>query len=109
MSGRIDRIDLARDEEGKAYLRVIDYKSNFSLAEIFYGYHFNSLPIWIALTFSRQCLKSCLPAGMFYFRIYAPLVNVQNRITEDGRQRTAETFQDERPLVWRNPKWTPDG
>ena len=49
MSGRIDRIDLARDEEGKAYLRVIDYKSgavNFSLAEIFYGYHFN-LTIWI--------------------------------------------------------------
>jgi len=88
MVGRIDRVDLARDEEGKAYLRVIDYKSglvNLSIPEIFYGLSLQLLTyLDILLTTSPQWLKeAAFPAGIFYFRIYAPFINAQGKLTGD--------------------------
>lgn len=88
MAGRIDRIDLARDKEGKAYLRIIDYKSgpaNLLLTEVFYGL---SLQLFayldIILSASPQWLKEdALPAGIFYFRVHAPLINAEGGLSKE--------------------------
>ncbi len=86
--GRIDRIDLARDEQGRAYLRVIDYKSgavDLVLAELFFGFSLQLLTyLDIALASSPQWLKEeTLPAGIFYFRIYAPFVEAKKGLSPE--------------------------
>lgn len=86
--GRIDRIDLARDGEGRAYLRVIDYKSGdlkLHPAELYHGLSLQLLTYFdIALAASPKWLKEdILPAGIFYFRIHAPLVDAKNILTSE--------------------------
>lgn len=88
MVGRIDRIDLARDKEGKAYLRIIDYKSgpaNLLLSEIFYGLSLQLIAyLDIILSASPQWLQEdALPAGIFYFRVHAPLINAEGRLSRE--------------------------
>ena len=81
MAGRIDRVDLARDDEGKAYLRVIDYKSgrtDLKLPDIYYGLSMQMLVyLDVLLTHALKWLQEeALPAGMLYFRVHTPLINL---------------------------------
>ena len=81
MAGRIDRVDLARDDEGKAYLRVIDYKSgrtDLKLSDIYYGLSMQMLVyLDVLLTHALKWLQEeALPAGMLYFRVHTPLINL---------------------------------
>ncbi len=78
LHGKIDRYDLCRNE-GKWYLRVVDYKSGtkkFDLAELYYGLQVQ-LEVYLAAAM-RQATEehgaAPCPAGMFYFHIEDPFL-----------------------------------
>jgi ATP-dependent helicase/nuclease subunit B len=80
LHGRIDRVDLAKSKDGKAYVSIIDYKSGKIELDLLKVYHGLSLQIFIyldvILTHSPVWLgEKVLPAGVFYFHIHAPLLN----------------------------------
>lgn len=82
--GRIDRVDLARGDEGDTYLRVIDYKSGDSklnLAEVYHGISLQMLAYMdVVINSAREWLgEEALPAAMLYFRVHAPLIK-SNRV-----------------------------
>ncbi|MCZ8518708.1 MULTISPECIES: helicase-exonuclease AddAB subunit AddB [Paenibacillus] len=85
LRGRIDRIDRADTDKG-TLLRVIDYKSSaktLNMAEVYYGLSLQMLtyldvilthaPIWLG--------KEAEPAGVLYFHVHNPLLNVKNGLT----------------------------
>ena len=81
LQGRIDRIDVCR-EDGKTYVRVIDYKSGntrFDLTSIYYGLQ---LQLVVYLNAAMDALKAgkegdVHPAGMFYYHIEDPLLDYE--------------------------------
>lgn len=78
LHGRIDRIDTWR-EGGKEYLRVVDYKSSKSEqkldgARLYWGLQ-QQLPLYLAA--AMRAMPHAEPAGMFYFRIDDPLVDLR--------------------------------
>lgn len=78
LQGRIDRIDVCR-QEGRTYVRIIDYKSGntkFDLTSIYYGLQ---LQLVVYLNAAMDKLtgtgeKEVHPAGMFYYHIEDPLL-----------------------------------
>lgn len=80
LAGRIDRVDVAHDKEGQAYLCVIDYKSGrtqLKLPEIYFGLSLQVLTyLDIVLTNALTWLgEEALPAGVLYFRVHTPLIS----------------------------------
>lgn len=78
LAGRIDRIDLAYGQAGP-YLRVIDYKSNYtqlSLSDIYYGLKLQLLAYLDIVLACSELLagQQAKPAGMLYFSIKDPLI-----------------------------------
>ena len=78
LHGKIDRYDLCQNE-GKWYLRVIDYKSGtkkFDLAELYYGLQVQ-LEVYLSAAL-RQAAgehgEMPHPAGMFYFHVEDPFL-----------------------------------
>ena len=80
LTGRIDRIDKYKSE-GNLYIRIIDYKSGekeFRLSDVF-----NKLSLQLAVYLTAACDGSkqflgekAMPAGMFYFRLLDPVLEV---------------------------------
>ncbi len=93
--GRIDRVDGARSAADNLYLRVIDYKSgatDLSLVEVFHGLSLQLLLyLDAALTNAALLFQSpvnpdaaIMPAGMFYFRVFDPLLRSSGPCTPDN-------------------------
>ena len=89
--GRIDRLDVACSDTGSIYLRIIDYKSgtaDLNLVEVLHGLSLQLL-IYLdaALTHAAMLLQlrelSVYPAGIFYFRVYDPLLRSSGPLTPD--------------------------
>ncbi|PZE22711.1 helicase-exonuclease AddAB subunit AddB [Paenibacillus xerothermodurans] len=85
--GRIDRVDRADTEQG-TLLRVIDYKSSATalhLAEVFYGLSLQMLTyLDVILTHSKAWLGTeAQPAGVLYFHVHNPLLQLKNRISAE--------------------------
>ncbi|MFD0682679.1 MULTISPECIES: helicase-exonuclease AddAB subunit AddB [unclassified Paenibacillus] len=85
--GRIDRVDRADTDQG-TLLRVIDYKSSptaLHLAEVFYGLSLQMLTyLDVILTHSKEWLGTeAKPAGVLYFHVHNPLLQLKNRISAD--------------------------
>ena len=81
ITGKIDRIDTASNEEGK-YLRIIDYKSsakNIDLNEVYAGLQIQLLTYTDAIC--RE--EDIIPAGIFYFSLLEQIVTADKRIDED--------------------------
>ena len=81
ITGKIDRIDTAKGEDGK-YLRIIDYKSsakNIDLNEVYAG-----LQIQL-LTYTDAIVKQedIMPAGIFYFSLLEQMVKAEKRVSEE--------------------------
>ena len=81
ITGKIDRLDTAEDEEGK-YLRIIDYKSsakNIDLNEVYAG-----LQIQL-LTYTDAICKEedIMPAGIFYFSLLEQMIKADKKISDD--------------------------
>lgn len=84
LHGVIDRLDTLT-EEGKEYLRIIDYKSgNMRLVpeELYEG---SQLQLMIYLQAALNSYPEAVPAGAFYQRLDDPLAN-----TDDGEKAGAE-------------------
>jgi len=79
LRGRIDRIDVCRDE-GRTYVRVIDYKSGstrFDLTSIYYGLQLQ-LVVYLNAAMDMETRKQAgevHPAGMFYYHIEDPMLD----------------------------------
>jgi ATP-dependent helicase/nuclease subunit B len=78
LTGRIDRVDLARGEAG-GYFRVIDYKSSIqklSLEEIYYGLKLQLLTYLEVILENAEILggHQAIPAGLLYFPVKDPLI-----------------------------------
>jgi len=72
--GIIDRVDISKDE-GKEYIKIVDYKSGnkeFSMEEMYYGLSMQ-LAVYMAAVL-RDRPENAIPAGMFYYRLADPIV-----------------------------------
>ncbi len=88
LQGRIDRIDIAQDEE-KVYVKVIDYKSGrrrFDLAALYYGLQLQLVVYMNAaqeVEEKRHRDKEIVPAALLYYRIDDPSVDTPVELTEE--------------------------
>ncbi|BBN98436.1 helicase-exonuclease AddAB subunit AddB [Sporolactobacillus terrae] len=90
--GRIDRIDQATDEHGRLLLRIIDYKSSaksLDLSELYYGLALQMLTyLDVVITHSKEWLGTqAEPAGVLYFHVHNPLLNVNEKLPQDRLER----------------------
>lgn len=85
--GRIDRVDAAQSDEG-LILRVLDYKSSskaLKLEEVIQGLSLQMLTyLDVLMTHGEGWLKQKVtPAGVLYFHVHNPLLQVKNSIGPD--------------------------
>lgn len=81
ITGKIDRIDLAKGKDGK-YIRIIDYKSsikNIDLNEFAYGLQIQLLTYLDAVT----KLEDVIPAGVLYFNLIDPIIKANKNMTDE--------------------------
>ena len=81
ITGKIDRIDTANEEDGK-YLRIIDYKSsskNIDLNEVYAGLQIQLLTYMDAICNEEDII----PAGIFYFSLLEQMIKADKKITEE--------------------------
>lgn len=80
--GKIDRIDTAKNEDGK-YLRIIDYKSsikNIDLNEVYAG-----LQIQLLTYLDAACKEEDLmPAGILYFSMLEQMIKADKRMDQEA-------------------------
>lgn len=88
LRGRIDRIDVAEDQD-KVYVKVIDYKSGnrqFDLAALYYGLQLQLVVYMNAameLEAKRHPDKEIVPAALLYYRIDDPTVETPTELTQE--------------------------
>lgn len=81
LTGKIDRIDIAQNEDGK-FIRIIDYKSSvkkINLNETMAGVQIQLLTYIDALS---QKLEAS-PAGVFYFNLIDPIIKENKNFTDE--------------------------
>lgn len=81
VTGKIDRIDIAKDENGK-YLRIIDYKSSaksIDFGEVLAGLQIQLLTYLDAAT----SLEEAIPAGVFYFGLMDTVLKAKKNKTDE--------------------------
>lgn len=89
LEGRIDRIDVCR-QDGKTYVRVIDYKSGntrFDLTSIYYGLQLQ-LVVYLNAAMEKLAAEKgqkVHPAGMFYYHIEDPLLEYEESEAPEQR------------------------
>lgn len=74
LTGKIDRIDILRDED-KTYLKITDYKSSqkdFNTEDIYSGVQLQ-LIIYLNALMQRGDFENPQPGGLFYFKMDDPL------------------------------------
>ncbi len=77
--GKIDRVDTCTDD-GKTYVKVIDYKTGSKAFDLISLYHGLQLQLMVymngAVELEKERHPDCevVPAGVFYYRIKEPLV-----------------------------------
>lgn len=88
LQGRIDRIDVAEDEE-HVYVKVIDYKSgdhHFDLAALYYGLQLQ-LVVYMNAAMEVEARKhpgkEVVPAALLYYHIDDPTVETPVELTEE--------------------------
>lgn len=95
ITGKIDRIDLAKDETGK-YIRIIDYKSSakdINLNEVLAG-----LQLQLITYLDAVCQEQdVIPAGVLYFGLTEPKLdkvkNAKNIAAEEIEEKIREHFR----------------
>lgn len=81
ITGKIDRIDLAKTKEGN-YIRIIDYKSsvkNIDLNEVVAG-----LQIQLLTYLDAACnIEEMMPAGVLYYSLIDPILKTDKKIDKE--------------------------
>lgn len=92
ITGKIDRIDLAKGKDGK-YIRIIDYKSsvkNIDLNEFIAGLQIQLLTYLDAVT----KIEDVIPAGVLYFNLIDPIIKADKSMTnEEIEQEIKKQFK----------------
>lgn len=87
IEGRIDRVDLLRQDDA-TYINVVDYKSgnsSFSLDDLYYGLKLQ-LPLYLDAALS--CFEGEVkPSGIFYFSIDDPLIDSGSKIVAEVEKK----------------------
>ena len=90
LRGKVDRLDVL-EEEGKKYLRIIDYKTGsteFDLDSIVNGVQLQ-LVVYMNAVCGQEAGKdskcSVIPAGIFYYNIDDPVIEAES-FTECGKE-----------------------
>ena len=79
--GKIDRIDIAKDENNK-YIRIIDYKS--SIKDIDYTNIYAGLQLQLITYLDAMCkIEDFIPAGILYFNLLEQMINSEKKMTEE--------------------------
>lgn len=81
ITGKIDRIDLAKNKDGK-YVRIIDYKSsikNIDLNEFVAGLQIQLLTYLDAVT----KIEDVIPAGVLYFNLLDPIIKAEKNMSDE--------------------------
>ncbi len=79
--GKIDRIDIAKDENNK-YIRIIDYKS--SIKDIDYTNIYAGLQLQLITYLDAMCkIEDFIPAGILYFNLLEQIINSDKKITDE--------------------------
>lgn len=92
LKGRIDRLDTCV-EDGKVYVKVIDYKSgttSFDLLKIYHGLQLQLVVYMNAameLQKKEHVKKEVIPGGLFYYHIDDPVIEVTEEISEAEIQK----------------------
>lgn len=88
LQGRIDRIDIAEDEE-KIYVKVIDYKSGnrqFDLAALYYGLQLQLVVYMNAameIEAEKHPGKQVVPAALLYYHMEDPTVETPVELSDE--------------------------
>ncbi len=85
LTGKIDRVDIAENEDGK-FVRIIDYKSsvkNIELNEVMFGMQLQ------LITYLDEIVskKRMIPAGTLYFNLTETIIPEANRKTAEEIER----------------------
>ena len=92
LAGRIDRVDICEDE-GRLYVKVIDYKSGdtkFDLIKLYNGLQLQLVVYMNAameLEKKKHPKKEVIPGGLFYYHIDDPVIEVMGDISEEEVQQ----------------------
>lgn len=85
--GRIDRVDILKDE-GKMYVKVVDYKSGSTQFDLIKLYEGTQLQLVVYLNAAIDRKKNLhpevevLPAGLLYYHIDEPTIEVSAELSE---------------------------
>lgn len=83
--GRIDRIDTCEKDEG-VYVKVIDYKSSQKEMDLSSVYEGSQLQLIVYLNAAveneRNKGKNAIPAGVFYYHIDDPVIEINGKTSE---------------------------
>lgn len=91
ITGKIDRIDIAENENGK-YIRIIDYKSsikNIDLNEVMFGLQLQLITYLDEVTTK----KDFMPAGILYFNLIDPIINSASKTQEEIAEEIKKSFK----------------
>lgn len=97
LKGKIDRVDLAEDEE-HIYVKIIDYKSggtDFDLNAVYHGLQLQ-LVVYLDAVMRREQKrhpeKEIVPAGMFYYQIQDPVL-LRDAVGNNWEDAVLETLR----------------
>lgn len=84
--GRVDRIDTCETDDG-VYVKIIDYKSSgkkMDLAAVYEGRQLQLLVyLGAAMSKERKTAKNVIPAGVLYYHIDDPVVDVEGNESDE--------------------------
>lgn len=83
LNGKIDRMDIARAEEGK-YIRIIDYKSSaksINLSKVYYGLQLQLITYLDVVTENKE--NEYIPGGALYLKLDDPIIKSKKKLTPE--------------------------
>jgi ATP-dependent helicase/nuclease subunit B len=107
ISGFVDRVD-GWEEEGRLYLRVIDYKTgqkSFDFTEIWHGLGLQMLLYLFALEDGRLLpgVGEVVPAGVLYLPAREAVISGSRDMTQEERQRLVDKELTRKGLILDDP------
>jgi ATP-dependent helicase/nuclease subunit B len=98
IKGKIDRIDIFEDDEN-VYVRIVDYKSGnsqFDLLQTYYGIKMQLVTYMnAAMQYEKKHHKGkhIVPAGIYYYNISDPILEVEEDIAQNGDELEKMTLE----------------